>query len=110
MSEFTYLFRGRLTSGSPNDMQRHFQMWVAWFNDLDAKGHLKERGHPLGKAGRVVMGKQKIVHDGPFAEAKDVVGGYIVVEAADLAQAVELSAACPILDVGGSVEVRPIET
>jgi hypothetical protein len=109
MSEFTYLFRGRLTSGSPNDMQRHFQMWVAWFNDLDAKGHLKERGYPLEKAGQVVMGKQRIVHDGPFAEAKDVVGGYIVVEAGNLAQAVELSKGCPILDVGGSVEVRPVE-
>jgi hypothetical protein len=55
------------------------------------------------------MGKQKIVHDGPFAEAKDIVGGYVVVEANDLTQAVELSKGCPILDVGGSVEVRPIE-
>ena len=109
MSEFTYLFRGRLRSGSPDEMQRHFETWAAWFKELDAKGHLKERGHPLDKAGRVVTGKQKIVHDGPFAEAKDIVGGYIVVEAADLVQAVELSKGCPILDVGGSVEVRPIE-
>ena len=110
MSEFTYLFRGRLTSGSADEMQRHFQAWVAWFKALDAKGHLKERGHPLEKAGQVVMGKQKIVHDGPFAEAKDVVGGYVVVEARDLTQAVELSKGCPILEVGGSVEVRPTET
>jgi hypothetical protein len=88
MSEFTYLFSGRLTSGSPDEMQRYFQAWVAWFKALDAKGHLKERGHPLEKAGQVVMGKQKIVHDGPYAEAKDVVGGYVVVEASDLAQAV----------------------
>lgn len=109
MSEFTYLFRGRLASGSPDEMQRHFQAWVEWFTDLDAKGHLKERGHPLERAGRVVMGKQKIVHDGPYAEAKDVVGGYVVVEATDLAHAVELSKGCPILEVGGSVEVRPIE-
>jgi hypothetical protein len=89
-------------------MQRHFQAWVAWFQELDARGHLKERGHPLGKAGQVVKGKQ-IVHDGPYAEAKDVVGGYVVIEAADLAQAVELSKGCPILEVGGSVEVRPNE-
>jgi hypothetical protein len=110
MSEFTYLFRGRLTSGSPEDMQQHFRAWLVWFKELDATGHLKERGHPLEKNGRVVIGKQRIVHDGPFAEAKDVVGGYIVVEASDLTHAVELSKGCPILDVGGSVEVRPIET
>ena len=109
MSEFTYLFRGRLTSGSPDDMQQHFQAWVTWFRELEAKGHLKERGHPLEKTGKVVMGKQKIVHDGPFAEAKDVVGGYVVVEANDLTHVVELSKGCPILEVGGSVEVRPIE-
>jgi YCII-related domain len=54
-----------------------------------------------------LSGKQKAVSDGPYAEAKDVVGGYIVVEASDLNQAVELSIGCPILEVGGSVEVRP---
>jgi hypothetical protein len=110
MSEFTYLFRGRLTSGSPDEMQQHFRAWLAWFKQLEATGHLKEPGHPLQKTGSVVMGKQKIVHDGPFAEAKDVVGGYVVVEARDLAHAVELSKGCPILEVGGSVEVRPTET
>jgi len=59
--------------------------------------------------GAVVKGKEKSVHDGPFAEAKDVVGGYVVVEAKDLAHAVELSKSCPILEAGGSVEVRPIQ-
>jgi hypothetical protein len=90
-------------------MQQHFRAWLEWFKQLEATGHLKEPGHPLEKTGRVVMGKQKIVHDGPFAEAKDVVGGYVVVEANDLTHAVELSKGCPILEVGGSVEVRPIE-
>jgi hypothetical protein len=107
MSEFTYLFRGREMSASPEQMQKTMQKWVAWFKDLGAKGHLKDPGHPLEHAGKVVSGKQKAVNDGPYAEAKDVVGGYIVVEAADLSQAVELSKGCPILEVGGSVEVRP---
>jgi hypothetical protein len=107
MSEFTYLFRGREVSASPEQMQRTMQKWVAWFKDLGAKGHLKDPGHPLEHTGKVVSGKQKVVNDGPYAEAKDVVGGYIVVEAADLNQAMELSKGCPILEVGGSVEVRP---
>jgi hypothetical protein len=107
MSEFTYLFRGRETAASPEQMQRTMEKWVAWFKELGASGHIKNPGHPLEHSGKVVTGKQTIVTDGPYAEAKDVVGGFIVVEATDLLQAVELSKGCPILQVGGSVEVRP---
>ena len=110
MSEFTYLFRGRDTTASPEQMQKTMEKWVAWFKDLGAKGHLKEPGHPLEHTGKVVKGKQKVVNDGPYAEAKDVIGGYIVVEAKDLSHAVEISKGCPILEAGGSVEVRPIQT
>ncbi len=109
MTEFTYLFRGRDTSASPEQMQKTMEKWVAWFKDLGAKGHLKDPGHPLEHTGKVVKGQQKMVTDGPYAEAKDVVGGYTVVEAKDLDQALELSKGCPILEVGGSVEVRPIQ-
>jgi len=56
----------------------------------------------------VVKGNQKIVTDGPYAEAKDLVGGFSLIEAKDLAQAVEISKGCPILEIGGSVEVRPV--
>lgn len=109
MSEFTYLFRGRDTAASPEQMQKTMEKWVAWFKELGATGHLKDPGHPLERTGKVVKGAQKTVNDGPYAEAKDVVGGYIVVEARDLAEATELSKGCPILEVGGSVEVRPIQ-
>ena len=109
MSEFTYLFRGRKTSGSAEVMQKHFEKWVAWFKELGADGYLKDPGRPLEGIGKVVSGSQKVVKDGPYAEAKDVVGGYITVEAEDISQAVELSKGCPILDAGGSVEVRPVQ-
>ena len=55
-----------------------------------------------------MKGKQKTVTDGAFAEAKDVVGGYTLIEARDLEQAVELSKGCPIFEVEGAVEVRPV--
>jgi hypothetical protein len=109
MSEFTYLYRGgRDTSASPEQMQKTMQKWTAWFKELGANGHLKELGHPLESTGMVVKGNQKIVTDGPYAEAKDVVGGFSLIEAKDLAHAVEISKGCPILEVGGSVEVRPV--
>ena len=109
MTQFTYLFRGRQASASPEQRQKHVEKWVAWFKELGANGHLKDPGHPLEPAGSVVNGAGKVVKDGPFAEAKDVVGGYTVIEANDLAHATELSKGCPILEVGGSVEIRPIQ-
>ena len=108
MSEFLYVYRGgERPSSSPEQMQQTMQKWMAWMKDLGEKGHIKDPGHPLEPAGKLVAGNRKIVTDGPYAE-KDVVGGYTLVEARDLTQAAELSAGCPILEVGGSVEVRPI--
>ena len=109
MSEFTFLFRGRDRMASPDQMQKTMQKWMAWFKEMNAKGFIKDPGHPLAAGGKVVTGKQKTIYDGPFAEAKDIVSGYIVVEAKDLDHAVEISKGCPILEVGGSVEVRPLE-
>jgi len=108
MSEFVYLYRGGSREGSPEQMQQVMQKWMAWFKELAEKGHIKDRGQPLERSGRLVKGKQKTVTDGPFAEAKDVVGGYTLVEARDLEHAVELSKGCPILEREGAVEVRPV--
>jgi hypothetical protein len=84
------------------------QKWMIWLKDLAAKGHIKDQGQPLERVGKLVKGKQKTVTDGPFAEAKDVVGGYTLIEASNLDQAVELSKGCPIFEVDGAVEVRPV--
>jgi hypothetical protein len=108
MSEFVFLYRGGDRSGSPGEMQQVLQKWMAWFKDLAEKGHLKDRGQPLERAGKLVKGKQATVTDGPFAEAKDLIGGYTLIEARDLEQAVDLSKGCPILQREGMVEVRPV--
>lgn len=113
MSEFVYLFRAteveqREAMGTPERAQRSMQAWLAWVGDLEAKGHLKSRGQPLDRTGRVVRGQKKTVTDGPYVESKDIVLGSMVIEARDLAQAVELSKGCPMLEGSGSVEVRPV--
>ena len=113
MSEFVYLFRATEAErhdamGTPERAQRSMQAWLAWIRELEAKGHLKEPGQPIGPTGRVVRGKKKVVTDGPYVEAKEHIGGFWVVEAPDLDAALKLaaegSAAC-----GGAVEVRPFQ-
>jgi hypothetical protein len=108
MSEFVYLYRGGEAGRSPERMQQMMQKWMAWLKELGEKGHIKDQGQPLERAGKLVRGKQKTVTDGPFPEAKDIVGGYTLIEARDLEQAVELSKGCPIFEVEGAVEVRPV--
>jgi hypothetical protein len=108
MSQFVYLYRGVEAGRSPERMQQSLQKWMAWMKQLSDQGHIKDSGQPLELSGRVVKGKEKKVIDGPFAETKEIVGGYTVIEAADLDEAVELSKGCPIFDGGGSVEVRAV--
>jgi hypothetical protein len=115
MAEFVYLFRAseegrRAAMGTPEQAQRSLQAWLAWIRELDATGHLKNRGQPLAPEGRVVRGAARAVIDGPYVEAKDMVLGFITVEARDADEAVALARGCPMLQGDGSVEVRPVET
>ena len=73
------------------------------------KGHFIA-GEPLEETGKILSGERgRKVTDGPFTESKEAVGGYFVIRAKDLDEAVELSRACPILANGGEIEVRPIQ-
>ena len=108
MTEFIYLYRGGERAESPAEGQKQMQLWMAWMKELGEKGHLKAIGSPLEKTGKLVSGKQKVVSDGPFAEAKDLIGGYTLVQAKDINEAVDLSKGCPIFEVEGGVEVRPV--
>ena len=112
MSEFLYIYRNSETGrdeamGTPERAQQSMKRWMTWMRELESKGHLKSPGQPLERDGKTVRGKAKAITDGPFLEAKDLVGGYTIIEARDLAQAAELALGCPGLDAGGSVEIRP---
>jgi hypothetical protein len=113
MSAFVYLFRTNEAEhnehmGTPEQAQQSMQAWLAWVRELETKGHLKDSGQPLERTGKVVRGRKKAVTDGPYVEVKDFVAGFMVVEARDLTEAVELSRGCPMLEGEGSVEVRPV--
>jgi hypothetical protein len=105
MSEFIYLYRGGRRGQTPEESETIMGKWVAWMQSIGAS--LKDRGQPLEPEGKVVASNGAVT-DGPFAEAKDIVGGYTLVEADTIAKACEFARGCPILEVGGSVEVRPV--
>ncbi|HTA92365.1 MAG TPA: YciI family protein [Polyangiaceae bacterium] len=106
MAEFVMLFRGDQPQGSADQMQKRMQRWGEWMKELKAQGCFKG-GQPLERGGQVVT-RQKTITDGPFAEAKDLIGGFMLIEVRDLAAASEVAKGCPIFDSGGFVEVRPV--
>jgi hypothetical protein len=113
MSEFVFLFRTSAEAqqqamGTPEQARISMQAWMAWIGQLEARDSVKDRGQPLDRGGRLVRGSAKEITDGPFLETKDIVLGFMIVRAPDLAAAVELSKGCPLLKNGGAVEVRPV--
>ncbi len=83
------------------------QKWNSWFESLAAKGQVAH-ARPLALGGRVVSTKEGRVTDGPYAEGKEVVGGYFFLTVATLDEATEIAKQCPGLPLGLTVEVRPI--
>src|SRR5258708_29102368 len=108
-NEFLYVFRGGADPATmtPEQMQQNMGAWMSWMGGVREKGIFKA-GSPLTDEGKVLSGAAgATVTDGPFAEAKEMVGGYLLVTTADLAEAAELAKGCPIYAGGGTVEVRP---
>jgi hypothetical protein len=113
MPEFVFFLRGgeeNVQDFSLEELQVHVNEYFAWITELSQTGHFKG-GQPIAAEGKVVLRSPKqqlVVKDGPFAESKEIITGYFLIEADDLAQATEIAKGCPILDISGAVEVRPI--
>jgi len=93
---------------SPEEVQQVAGQWMVWFNHLREQGKVTA-GNPLGSTGKIVSGKNgRLVADGPFAESKEAIGGYFLLQVSSLDEAVAIAQGCPALDYGAKVEVRPV--
>jgi hypothetical protein len=104
------LFRGNEWQKglSPEEMQTVASAWMKWFEGLLAEGKATA-GSPLEHEGKIVSGKNgRVVADGPFAESKEAIGGYFLLQVNTLDEAVAIAQKCPGLPYGAKVEVRPV--
>ena len=112
MEKFMLIFRGGDThvhnANDSKEAMEYIQRWITWMQDLGQKGILTE-GESLVRTGKQVNGTNKVVTDGPYIEAKEMVNGYLIVNAKDINDAVEISKGCPIFEENGKVEVRPVQ-
>ena len=107
-TKFLFLYRfpagGPAQAASPEQMQAQYAAWAAWRARFE-----KEviPGEGLKAGGTVVRGGN--VTDGPYIEAKEVMGSYAFVETSSLERAIEIAKDCPINSVpGASVEIREL--
>jgi hypothetical protein len=111
MPKFMLVYRSKPYNAeevSPEAMQESMKAWNAWIGDGFANGWMVDPGDALLPDGKVVTMK-KSVTDGPFAESKEIVGGYSVVTADDYAGAVEKAKSCPhLMDDSATIEVRQL--
>lgn len=110
MPRFIFVYRGSregMTLASPEQMQQVMQMWMDWIEGGIEAGWLLDSGDAL-KPGGALVNPDLSLTDGSFAESKECVGGYSMVEASDLTAAIELAKGSPMLRSGGTVEVREL--
>ncbi len=94
------------TAAQMREIMAHFAEWMA---RLRAEGALVS-SHGLKPKGKVLRGRRgQNVSDGPYAETKEIVGGYVLIRARNAAHALRFARACPGLDYRLTVEVRPVK-
>jgi hypothetical protein len=112
MKEFMFIFKGPYYEDidmSAETAQSRMQQWFAWVAELKSKG-LYVEGRPLKRGiSKTVSGPKQVVTDGPFAESKELVGGYFIIKANNMEEAVAITKGFPDYDVEGSVVVREVQ-
>ena len=109
MKEFMLIFRNEYNPNhrpSPEELQASLKKWENWIGGIAAQGKLVGT-NALGFTGKTVQNGKETT-DGPYAEVKEIVGGYLILKAATLDEAVTHVDGCPILEIGGKVEVRDV--
>lgn len=106
MNEFLFVVqRDHQTLFTPEQLQKYLKNWQEWLISLGANDILASQLKRWDKAGRVLKEDRNITV-GPYAECKKSIDSLITVYAADYEEAKEIARGCPVLELGGIVEIR----
>jgi hypothetical protein len=111
MKEFVLVFRDSNNPDfkpSPEQMQEVLSDWMNWMGGIAAQNKLANSGSRLSVTNAKTVKPNNVVTDGPYMEIKEFINGYTIVKTANVDEAVELAKGCPILKIGGNVEVRAV--
>lgn len=96
---------------SPEEIQAVISEYVAWKVKIENEGRYVGSSKLKDEGGRhlLMANGQLRVTDGPYTEAKEVIGGYFTISAKDYDEAASVASTCPHLTYGGRIELREIE-
>lgn len=107
MEKFMLIFEGGMPgTPSPEEMQASMAKWMAWIGKLSEAGKYVS-GEPLMPSGKVLTAVNTVT-DGPYAEGKEIIGGYFIINADSYDEAIALCSDYPDFDQGGKIHVRQI--
>lgn len=110
MKEFVLLFRRPELKGPDFDSEKlkaYRKKWNDWISGFPEEVKLSSTGFELSEEGKVLK-PSGVITDGPFVELKEKLGGLVVIKTENLDEAITLAHGCPVLEIGGSVEVREV--
>ena len=111
MKEFLLLFRSDYETmpqrDNPEEWQATAKKWQDWIGGIAAQDRWVAAGQQLSQDGKVIR-TNGVITDGPYTEIKETLISYCTIKAESLEEAAELAKGCPILTIGGNVEVREI--
>ena len=109
-AEFLLIFRNTQLEKrlSMDQMEEAMQQFHGWLDRWTQAGAIKA-GQPLGNEGRTISGaRSRTMADGPYPEAKEAIGGYVLVQAENMDEAAKIASEWPLLDWDAFVEIRPL--
>lgn len=111
MANFLFLYPNatdkEAQDASPDEMQEVMKSWWDWLGAGQDAGWVIEMGEALMPEGKVVEADHSVT-GGPYAESREIVGGFTLVEAADMETACKHARGCPTFAAGGRVEMREV--
>jgi hypothetical protein len=109
MKEFVLIFRMDAlpeVGYSSEELEPMMKNWESWLENLVAKNILVSYGNRLGAESRIIK-NGKVITDGPYAEIKEIIGGFNIIRANSIDEAAEIAKSCPLIG-DSAIEVRNV--
>lgn len=108
--QYVLLFRDesqQFPEFSPQQISDLVAKFVTWTSDLDRRGKLANVSRLAPEPPKMIRRRDgALAVDGPYTESREIINGFVIVNTADEAEALAICETCPMLDIGGSIELR----
>ncbi|MBB6126913.1 YciI family protein [Mucilaginibacter lappiensis] len=108
-NQFVFIIRSKADiKASPEVIKTNIQHWTAWMTDLGKNGKISG-GYRFPSEGTTLTSTDKPIKTTAYITNGELVSSFLIINAADLSEAKQIAAKCPVFELGGNVEIRSIQ-